>query len=213
MGDRWRLYVAEDHPVFLDALLRMFKQRPELEVVGHAANGRAALEEIGELKPDIAVADVDMPELDGLELLRAIERESLPTRVIILSGSLDDERIYLAVAEGARGFLAKTDSKEQICDAIVAVARGTTVVSGAFQEGLAGQIRKRGTGEERTQLSDRELEVLRLLADGLTAVQIGERLHLAAPTVRTHLAKLYEKLGVSTGTAAVAAAMRQGVLD
>jgi two-component system nitrate/nitrite response regulator NarL len=186
--------------------------RPQLELVGSAGNGREALDAIRELRPDVALLDVKMPELDGMAVVRAVSRDELPTRVVFLSAYVDSAVAYRALAEGAVGFLSKEASSEAVCDAITAAARGETVLSPEVQSGIADEIRLR-SAPERLSLSARESEVLALIAEGLSAPDIGKRLHLSPATVKGHLQSLYEKLGVSERAAAVAEAMRRGLLE
>jgi two-component system nitrate/nitrite response regulator NarL len=210
--NRFRVFLAEDHPVFLEALARLVKARAELELIGQASDGRSALEAIRELAPDVAVVDLDIPRVDGLDVLKALESEGRDTVVMMLTGSVNDEDIYRAVAEGAKGVLSKTDPGESIIEAIVNIARGQTVVSPSFHSALAKQVRVHDASEAPV-LSGRERDVLRLTADGCSAAEVGEMLHLAVPTVRTHLANIYEKLGVSSAAAAVAEGLRRGLVQ
>jgi two-component system, NarL family, nitrate/nitrite response regulator NarL len=210
---RIRVVVADDHPLFREALDRAVRQRPELELVGAAPDGRAALEAIRELAPDVAVLDLRLPGLDGIQILNAVTRDRLATRTLILSASGDPEVVYRAVQGGAAGYFLKEADRDAILDAIAAVTRGRTAIDPTLQAGVFDQIRLRGTGEDRPILTAREREVLALTADGLSAPQIAERLIVALPTVKTHQARLYEKLGVSERAAAVAEAMRRGLLE
>ncbi|MEA2468794.1 MAG: two-component system, NarL family, nitrate/nitrite response regulator NarL [Thermoleophilaceae bacterium] len=204
--------VADDHPLVREGLLRAVGEQPALELVGSASNGREALEHIRRVLPDVALLDVKMPELDGIAVVRAVARDGLPTRVVFLSAYVDSAVAYRALAEGAAGFLSKEASAQAVCDAIVAAARGETVMSPEVQSGIAEEIRMRAA-PERLTLSARENEVLVMIADGLSAPDIGRRLHLSPATVKGHLHSLYEKLGVKERAAAVAEAMRRGLLE
>jgi two-component system, NarL family, nitrate/nitrite response regulator NarL len=209
---RVRVVVADDHPLVREGLGRAVGAQPQLELVGSATNGREALEAIRELVPDVALLDVKMPELDGIAVVRAVAREELPTRVVFLSAYVDSAVAYRALAEGAAGFVSKEASSQAVCDAIVAANRGETVLSPEVQSGIAEEIRLRAA-PERPSLSARESEVLGLIAQGMSAPEIGRRLHLSPATVKGHLQSLYEKLGVSERAAAVAEAMRRGLLE
>jgi two-component system, NarL family, nitrate/nitrite response regulator NarL len=204
---------ADDHPLFREALERAVRQRPELEFVGAAGDGRAALAAIREFAPDVAVLDLRMPELDGLQILNAATRDRLPTRVLVLSASGDSELVYRALQGGAAGYFLKEADRDAILDAISAVGRGRTAIDPELQAGVFDQVRLRGAGEERPILTAREREVLALMAGGISGPQIAERLIVALPTVKTHQARIYEKLGVSERAAAVAQAMRRGLLE
>jgi two-component system, NarL family, nitrate/nitrite response regulator NarL len=205
--------IADDHPLFREAIARVIAGRPDLELVAEAADGRAALEKIRELQPDVAVIDVRMPELDGSHVLVALREEGLRTNVVFLSAFLDSKTVYDAVAAGANAYLSKEAETDEIVTAILAAARGETILGPEVQTGLAEQIRFREESESRPRLSEREHEVLRLIAEGLSAPEIGERIHLSTATVKTHLQHLYEKLGVSERAAAVAEGMRRGLVD
>jgi two-component system nitrate/nitrite response regulator NarL len=209
---RVRVFVADDHPLVREGLLRAVGDQPKLEVVGSAGNGREALEAIRDMRPDVALLDVKMPELDGIAVVRAVAREGLPTRVVFLSAYVDSAVAYRALAEGAVGFLSKEASAQTVCEAIVAAHQGETVLSPEVQGGIAEEIRLRAA-PERLSLSARENEVLVLIAQGLSAPDIAKRLHLSPATIKGHLHTLYEKLGVSERAAAVAEAMRRGLLE
>lgn len=198
--------------MFRDGLARRIKERPELDLIGEAADGPSALTAIRELRPDVAVLDIKMPRLDGLRVAAAIAREELPTRIVILSAYVESAVVFKALAAGARAFLPKDSDRREVCDAISAVARGEVVLPPTLQSGLVDQIRAHaGAGEPH--LTARERQVLSLIATGASAPQIGRQLHLSTGTVKTHLKGLYEKLGVSDRAAAVAEAMRRGILE
>jgi two-component system, NarL family, nitrate/nitrite response regulator NarL len=205
--------VADDHPLFREGIERAVRERPDLELVGSAADGREALERIRELSPKVAVLDLRLPGLDGLQVLNAVTRDSLPTRVLFLSASGDPELVYRAVQGGAAGHFRKEADRQVILDAIAAVARGATVIEPGLQAGVFDQIRVRAAAEDRPILTARERQVLGLMAEGASGPQIADRLIIALPTVKTHQARLYEKLGVSDRAAAVAEAMRRGLLE
>ena len=209
---RITVYVADDHPVFLDAVGRAIKSRPEFELVGVAADGREALTEIRELVPSVAILDNQLPSLAGVDILRAVQRDSVPTHVIILSADDSGSLVWEAVQLGAAGFLTKAATLSEICDAVAAVARGGTVLAPEVQPGLVGEMRARSQIDSPI-LSERESQVLRLIADGLSAPEIGAALFISPSTVKTHVRNLFEKLGVSDRAAAVAEAMRRGLLE
>ena len=210
---RVRVLVADDHPIYREGIVRAVKERPDLELVGEAGDGREALELIRETKPDVAVLDIRMPELEGTQVLAAIRRDGLETEVLFLSAFMESELAYRTVAEGARGYLSKEASRQEICDAIVTIARGGTALAPEVQAGLAREIQQRERSDGRPALTPREHEVLKLIAEGLSAPEIGRRIHLSTTTVKTHLHTLYEKLGVSDRAAAVAEAMRRGLIE
>ena len=212
MGQRVSVYVGEDHPIYLEGLVRALSLRPEFEVVGSADDGREALAEIRALRPDVAILDENMPGLLGNDVLQAISRDDLPTRVVMLSASLDSAVVFRAVANGVRAYLTKDADRGTICDAVAAVARGETVLAPEVQAGLADEVRTRQS-DQRPTLSPRELEVLARTSNGLSAPEIARELQISTATVKTHLRNIYEKLGVSERAAAVAEAMRRGLLE
>jgi two-component system nitrate/nitrite response regulator NarL len=209
---RISVFIADDHPIYREGLAGAVRLRPDLELVGEAADGAAALAEIRALVPEVAVLDLNMPELSGFEVLNAIQRDGIETNVVVLSAAGDSGAVFRAVAEGAVAYVPKEADRERVCDAIAAAARGEVILAPEIQAELASEIRSRGR-EERAPLTPREREVLILTADGLSAPEIGFQLHVSAATVKTHMQSAYQKLGVSDRAAAVAAAMRQGLLE
>jgi two-component system, NarL family, nitrate/nitrite response regulator NarL len=212
VSGRLSVYVADDHPIFREAVGRAVRARPDFELVGVAADGRETLRAIRELTPSVCVIDQQLPSLAGTEVLRAVQRDDLPTRTIILSGNHSGPLVYEAVQLGAAGFLTKAATLEVICDAIAAVGRGETVLAPEVQSELVDEMRGRSQ-PGRPVLSGREDEVLRLIADGFSVPQIASQLFISASTVKTHVKNLFEKLGVSDRAAAVAEAMRRGLLE
>jgi two-component system nitrate/nitrite response regulator NarL len=198
---RVTVYVADDHPVYREGVALALRRRPEFDVVGEAEDGRRALEDLRRLRPDVAVLDVKMPGLEGHAVLNAVIRDALPTRVVLLSATVDDDEADAALHKGASAYLSKEATRDTICDAVAAAARGAQTVP------------TRPEGPARPLLSPRELEVLRLTAAGRSAPAIGRDLHLSPETVKTHLKNVYEKLGVSDRAAAVAEGMRRGLLE
>ena len=207
-----RVVLADDHPLFRDGLARRIRERPELELIAEAGDGVEALAVIRELRPDVAVLDIKMPRVDGIRVAEAVARDHLETRVVMLSAYLESALVFNALAAGARGFLSKDADRQEVCEAIIAVARGEVVLPPSLHSGLVGQIRAHGAAEAPS-LTIREREVLALVAAGDSAPQIGRRLHLSTGTVKTHLQHLYEKLEVNDRAAAVAEAMRRGLLQ
>ena len=139
-------------------------------------------------------------------------RDRLRTRVVLIAARPEPGEVYAALADGAAGYITKDADARELCDAITAVARGKTVLASELQAGVAGEIRLRAP-HDRPVMSERERETLMLIAEGLSAPQIGRTLHLSTATVKTHLQHIYEKLDVSERAAAVAEAMRRGLLE
>jgi two-component system nitrate/nitrite response regulator NarL len=211
--ERIRVVVADDHPIYREGMVRAIGERVDLELVGEASSGRQALARIEREKPDIGLLDIRMPDLDGLEVLGAVMRDGFPTQILLLSAHLDSELAYRAVAAGAKGYLSKQAARAEICDAIVTVAAGGTAFASEVQSGLASEVHERQLAKAGPTLTTREREVLKLVAEGRSAPEIGQRIHLSPATVKSHLHALYEKLGVTERAAAVAEAMRRGLLE
>lgn len=204
--------VADDHPIFLDGVLGALARRDDLDVVGSAGAGDEALRLVRELQPAVALLDLRLPVMTGVEILHAIRRDDLPTRVLILSGELASAAVYEAVQAGVDGYLTKEADRRTIADAIVSVARGGTVLAPEAQAALTQEVRGR-VHDDVPVLSPREREVLRMIADGRSGPEIAARLQIGTATVKTHTQNVYDKLGVSERAAAVAAAMRRKMLE
>ena len=211
-SERTRIIVADDHPLFRRGLVESLKRRAEFDLLDEGADGKRALELIREHEPDVAVIDVQMPEMDGLEVLGTVHREQLDTKVMLLTGFEDSRPAYEAMALGAGAYMSKDTEIDRICDAVAAVARGETVIGDRFQSGLVAEIRLRESGDRPT-LTDREREVLKMTSDGNSVAEVAGLLHLSEATVKTHLHHVYEKLEVSDRAAAVARAMRWGLIE
>jgi two-component system nitrate/nitrite response regulator NarL len=184
-----RVLVAEDHPLY-----------------------RQGLADIREHEPDVAVLDVKMPKVDGLQVLRAVRREGAGTRIILLSAFIDGELVHQALTVGAAGFLSKESTAVEVCEAVAIAARGDVILAPEMQAALAVELRLRAPAEG-PRLSERETQILALLAEGLSSGEIARELDVSATTVKSHLRHLYEKLEVSDRAAAVARAMRVGLLE
>jgi two-component system, NarL family, nitrate/nitrite response regulator NarL len=211
MTRRVQIFVAEDQPLYLEAVENAIGNRPDLELVGSAADGRRALEEIRRLEPQVALLGMGMGGLAGPEVLNAIIRDKIPTRVVFLSNLTESGLVFAMFSRGAAGYLDKASSAEEICNAIMAVSRGEMVISPTVEGGVLQQIRLHAV--EQPTLTEREREVLRLVATGLSAPEIANRLFIEPSTVKSHLHNIYEKLGVSDRAAAVAEGMRRGLLE
>src|SRR4051812_6300671 len=197
--------------MFLTAVADAIGEYAGLELVGAATNGHDAVAAIPEVEPHVAVLDMRLRGVSGQEVLRAVSSRSPRVRVLFLSAHIESELVYAALAGGAAGYLSKEIDREQICEAIVAVAEGEIVLSPSVQRQVAGAIRDRDA-HEHLVLTPREQAVLVLAAQGLTTREIALRLDVASATVKTHLHSVYHKLDATDRTSAVAAAMRRGML-
>jgi two-component system, NarL family, nitrate/nitrite response regulator NarL len=207
-----RVIAIDPCPLYCDGVARVVRQDPAMQLVAEADEAATAIAAVVELRPDVVVLDPTTPQLDDRRLLALIARHALPTRVLVFAEPERAGGAYRALALGAAGCLSKRASKEQLADAIHRVTRGETFVAPELQGDLAADIRIREV-EERPVLSPRERQVLELAADGLTMPQMGSRLDVSTATVKTHMLHMYEKLGVSERAAAVAQAMRRGILE
>lgn len=204
--------VVDDHPFFRDGVVRGLTMSGRVKVVGEADGGRAGLEVIRAELPDVAVVDVQMPDLDGLEVVHAVVRDGLRTAVLLLSAVTDSAIVFEALEAGAKGYLPKDSSREEVVSAVERVAHGHTVVPPELTAGLVDQIRIRADSSAPV-LSEREAQVLAGFARGQSIPQIAAELYLAPSTVKTHTQRLYDKLGVGDRAAAVAEGMRRGLLE
>lgn len=183
-----------------------------VNVVGEADDGSQALDLIKKHRPDVALLDFRMPGMDGAQVAAAVRSNELPTRVLLLSAHDESAIVYQALQQGAAGFLLKDSTRTEIVKAVLDCANGRDVLAPSLAGGLAAQIRQRA--EPATPvLSAREREVLGRIARGQSIPAIAAELFVAPSTVKTHVQRLYEKLGVSDRAAAVAEAMRQGLLN
>ncbi|MCV7172836.1 response regulator transcription factor [Mycobacterium manitobense] len=207
-----RVVVGDDHPLFRDGVVRALQSSGAIDVVAEADDGVAALAMIREHRPQVALLDYRMPGLDGAEVAAAVARDDLSTRVLLLSAHDESAIVYKAIQEGAAGFLSKESSRSELVDAVLDCAKGRDVIAPALAVGLAGEIRRRNEPDAPV-LSPREREVLTMIAAGRSIPAMAKDMFLAPSTVKTHVQRLYEKLGVSDRGAAVAEAMRRKLLD
>jgi len=209
---RVRVVVADDHPLYREGVVRALSASGQVEVVAEAGDGRTALGVIQEHVPDVALLDYKLPDLDGVAITNAVVREQLPTRVLLVSAFTDSGVVYKALETGAAGFVSKEARREEIVDAVLACARGENVVPPDVAAGLVSEIRLRKQADTPA-LTPREQEILHLIAAGKSLPEIAKELFLGLTTVKTHVQHLYEKLGVSDRAAAVASAMRRGLIE
>lgn len=207
-----RVIAADHQPLFRQAVVAAISTHPRLEMVGDAQDGREALEMIQQRHPDVAVLDSALPELDGASVLKAVVRDALETKVVLLSEEVDAQLAYDVMEVGAAGVLCKDAQGAELCKAIQSVAQGQTIVDDRLMTGLAHEIRLRRDRDEPV-LSEREQQVLRLLSEGLNAPEIGSKLSIGTATVRTHLGNMYTKFEVRGQAPLVAEAMRRGYLE
>lgn len=203
-----KVLVVDDHPVVRDGLRGMLDSQPDLAVIGEAADGQQALAAVARHAPDVVLMDLRMPELDGVDAIRRICADHPTVRVLVLTTYDDDADIVRAVEAGATGYLLKDTPRHELFNAVRAAARGETVLAPAVAAKLMRQLRK----PAEDPLTERELDVLLLVAQGLTNKAIATELHVSEATVKTHLVHTFTKLDVDDRTAAVMAALQRGLL-
>lgn len=211
-GDKVRVVVGDDHPMFREGVVRALQSSGSIDVVAEADDGTASLAAIREHHPQVALLDYRMPGMDGAEVAAAVQRDQLPTRVLLISAHDESAIVYTALQEGAAGFLPKESTRSELVTAVLDCAKGRDVIAPGLAAGLAGEIRRRAEPSGPV-LSPREREVLVLIAAGSSIPAMAKELFLAPSTVKTHVQRLYEKLGVNDRAAAVAEAMRRKLLD
>lgn len=210
-----RLLVVDDHPVVRTGMVALLSEQPDLLVVAEAANGAEALVQAERHRPDVVLMDLRMPVMDGADATRLLVAREDPPQVLVLTTYDTDADIVRAVEAGARGYLLKDADPVVLADAIRRAARGETVLAPPVAARLADRLRAApasGTGEV-IPLTTREREVLALVARGLSNAEIGRELFIGEATVKTHLIRIFQKLGVSDRTAAVTSAYQLGILQ
>lgn len=203
-----RLLLVDDHPVVLAGMSAMLSEEPDFVVVGEARNGAQCLALVPQLDPDVVLMDLRMPEMGGTEATRRLTAQGDRPAVLVLTTYDTDADIVRAVEAGARGYLLKDADPQVLADAIRRAARGETVLAPAVAARLADRLRSPRSPE----LTARELEVLRCVAQGMSNAEVGRRLHIAEATVKTYLLRTFTKLDVNDRTAAVTTAYRLGLI-
>jgi len=206
-----RVLIADDHAVVREGLKALIETEPGLEVVGEAADGEEAAFKARLLKPDVILMDLVMPRKDGIAAIKEIKREDPKARILVLTSFAEDKRIISAIKAGALGYLLKDASPEELLRAIRDVYRGGSSLHPTVAQRLIEEVR--GPSETPLEsLTGRELEVLRLIAQGLSNKQIAEKLFISEPTVRTHVSNILRKLHLESRTQAALLALREGLV-
>ena len=210
-----RIVIADDHIILREGITAILSKRPEFEVVGHAANGRSAVEEVCRLQPDIVLLDVNMPKLDGVRATRLIRQKCPQTQCLILTMHTEDEFFFDALKAGAAGYILKGAGSIQLIEAIKIVASGNVFISPSMTKKLVNsylQSEKDDTYEQLDQLTSRELDVMPLLAEGLTNREIAEKLFISTSTVQTHRTHIMEKLELTNRADLIRFAMQHKLI-
>lgn len=209
-----RVLIADDHAVVREGTRRILEQEPKIEVVAEAVDGEEAVKYATSLKPDVAIVDISMPKMDGIEVTRQIKATCPGTTVLILSAYDDDQFIFGLLEAGAAGYLLKSIRGQELLDAVIAVNAGESVLHPSIARKVLNRYMpapgKAAVSEPSKTLSEREMEVLKAAARGLSNQDIAEELCLSIRTVQGHLGHIFNKLEVSSRTEAVLRALKEG---
>jgi DNA-binding NarL/FixJ family response regulator len=214
--EKMRILLAEDHKVVREGTRKLLESQPDFEVVGEASDGIEAVELAKKLKPEIIIMDVSMPRLNGIEATRQIKAIYPNIAILPLTGYDDDEYVFALLEAGAAGYLLKDSSGEELIEAIRQVMTGEPVLHPKIMKKVLNRLRS-PVEEQVTQtagevLSDRETEVLRLAAQGMSNMEIADSLTLSVRTVQTHLRSIFNKLGVGSRSEAIVFGLKKGWL-
>ena len=209
MTDLIRILIADDHFVVRQGLSTLLSPRNGMEVVGEAATGREAVNLARQLNPDVILMDMSMPEMDGPEAIRLIKQDNPQARILVLTSFGESKRVADAVQAGALGYLLKDSSPDDLLHAIGSVYRGNLVLPQALAVKL---MQAPAAPPAVDQLTEREIDVLRLLAQGQSNQEIGQHLHISTTTVRSHVSNIMMKLGVANRTQAALVARERQLL-
>jgi two-component system response regulator NreC len=211
-----RILLADDHTLVRQGLRKLIEARPEWEVVAEAGNGRDAVRAALELTPHVAIIDIAMPQLNGIEATRQIVRRAPEVRVLVLSMYADEDYVTQVMKAGAAGYLLKDSADTDLTQAVIAVAQGKSFFSPAIAKTMLDEyvrhLAERGITDRYDALSEREREVFQLIAEGRSNKQVAELLYLSVSTVETHRAHIMEKLDVHNAAELVLYAVRKGVI-
>jgi DNA-binding NarL/FixJ family response regulator len=206
------IVVVDDHPIVRDGLVAVLSTQPDFEVVGEASGGPEAIQCVGASRPDVILLDLEMPDMDGVETLQRLREIDPALRVIVFTAFDTDERIVKAVRAGAQGYLLKGVPRDEIFNAIRVVHAGGALLQPVIASKLLRQV-SRDAQPEPDPLTERELEVLRLMAQGQMNKEIAAALVISERTVKFHVSAILSKLGAGNRTEAVTLAAQQGLIE
>jgi len=216
MGDVIRLLIADDHLIVRQGLRLILETEDGFELVGEASDGAEAVQLAGELRPDVILMDLRMPGMDGLTAIEQLAEKQPEIAIVILTTFNEDDLVVRGLRAGAKGFLLKDTDRETLFDSIRAAARGETLLKPDVMSRLLAQTRTQSGSKhpsENVDLTEREMEVLQAAAQGKTSKEIAFALGISERTVKAHLGSIYQKLGVDSRAAAIAAAAGRGWLE
>lgn len=214
MNEPIRLLLVDDHRLVRKGIISLLSGKPEIEIVGEAENGEVALARAALLRPDVILLDLSMPVMDGLATIPALKKQGATAGILVLTSFSEDERVFAAVRAGALGYILKDASVDELSDAIRSVSRGQPYLSPDVAQKLVRQVHRANTPSAATEepLSDREIEVLKLVATGLANSDIADRLAISERTVGAHISRILDKLGLTNRTQAALYALREGLV-
>lgn len=209
-----RILIVDDHTMVRDGLSSMLQRQPDFEVVGEASNGKEGVEQAELLRPDLILMDLRMPEMDGVEAMRKIRIHQPEVDFLVLTTFDTDEYIFDAVEVGAKGFLLKDTSRDELFNAVRTISNGNSYFQPDIASRLADQfaVLRKGGGHVTDALSEREREVLNLIAQGKANKEVASELSLSESTVKSHVSNIFSKLGVNDRTGAVTTAIQKGII-
>jgi DNA-binding NarL/FixJ family response regulator len=208
-----KVLIADDHGIVRSGLRLLLERQPDIEVIGEAADGAEARDVAIRERPDLAILDVRMPKLTGLQATREIKRQAPDVAVLILSMHDDERYLFEALRAGASGYVLKTQADTDLLDAIGAVQRGEPFLTPAAQQTLIKDVLERGRDDADEELTPREQEIVKLVAEAHTTRQIAEILHLSEKTVENHRGNAMRKLGMRDRVELVRYAIRRGLIE